>query len=279
MTKLLNSVSLLSLLLLIALSGCVSHKNMVLLNDQDVKKDEARKYQPQPLDEAPTAGPYQVRPGDQLYIRVVGFDEEMSTRDLINGGSPSIAGTGGDPGMAFTTYSVDDEGFITMPLLGRLPVQGKSLFEIRDMVNSDLGEYLQNPSTRVHLANFYYTIMGEVGAPGVQYVFEEQINIMQALARGAGTTEFANLENVKIIRKLDGQSNTVYVNLSDPKLTASPYYYIYPGDVIYVEPVKAKATAINSQTASLFLSTLSLAAVLANVLLNFSRQSGNDGGN
>jgi polysaccharide export outer membrane protein len=255
-----------------SLSSCVFHKNMVLLNDRELKKDDDKTYQPQPLPGSPAAGPYQVRPGDQLYIRVVGFDEEMSTRDLINGGSPNIAGAGGDPGMAFTTYTVNDSGFIEMPLLGRLSVKDKSLTQVRDMITGDLGEYLQNPSTRVHLANFYFTIMGEVSGPGIQYVYEEQINMMQAIARGAGVTEFGDLRHVKLIRTMDDQSITVYLNLSDPKFPSSPYYYLHPGDVIYVEPVKAKATAINSQTASLFLSTLSLVAVLANVAFRINQQ-------
>ncbi len=272
MIKLTHLLSLLSLLLIVALSSCVSHKNMVLLNDQEIKKDDQRKYQPQPLPPSPSSGPYRIKVADQLYVRVVGFDEEMSTRDLINGGTPNVAGNGGDPAMAFTTYAVDDSGFIHMPLLGRIEVADKTIPEVRRFINEDLKQYLQNPSTRVHLANFYFTIMGEVGVPSVQYVYEEQIDIMQAVALGSGTTEYANLANVKLIRKIEGNTTTVYLDLSDPMLPSSPYFYIYPGDVIYVEPVKAKATAINSQTASLFLSTLSLAAVLANVLLNFSRQ-------
>jgi len=241
------------------------------MDDQAAKSNKSRTYVPKNVEGAPLPGPYKVREGDQLYIRVVGYDEETTTIQLINGAGTTVGGEGGQAGLAFTTYTVDGNGQVDVPLIGKLQAKGKTLAEIRADIDKELKAYVQNASSRVHLGNFKVTMMGEVGAPGFHYIYEEQINILEALALAGNPTVFADLKHVKILREANGEFITAYVNIGSSKLPSNDFFYLHPNDVIIVEPVKAKAAQINGQTVSTFISTISVAAVLANLTLNIIR--------
>jgi polysaccharide export outer membrane protein len=166
---------------------------------------------------------------------------------------------------------VDAEGFISLPILGKLKVMGMSVNQVKEMIDEKLKEYVKDPSVSVKLVNYRVTVMGEVFRPGVQYVFEEKWTLFQALSNAGNPTDFADIKRVKLVREEEGQIKTVYLDLSRPELISSEYMFMQPHDMIYIEPVKAKTFATNSRVASVTLSTLSIILVLTNIILNNTR--------
>ena len=73
-----------------------------------------------------------------------------------------------------------------------------------------------------------------------------------------------------VVRDYYGKREMVRINLLNKELFESPYYYLKDGDMIYIEPVKAKATYTEQkiQLAPLYLSGFSALAVLLNVVFN-----------
>lgn len=250
-------------------SACVSHRKMILLHDPTLKRNPG---QVRSIDQAMPPSPYKVRTKDQLYIKVTGYEEEnKSFRLLINGETERLIADGNDPTIAFSSYPVNDSGYIELPVIGRLQVVGQTLASVRRMIRKELGQYLRNADAKVFLASFHVTMLGELKRPGVQYVYDENMTILDAIAMAGGTTEYGDLTEVKLMTQRDGYTETVYLDLSQPTLPTSRFYYLYPDDVIYVEPVKAKATRINAQNGGIILSTISVLAVVGNLLVNYYR--------
>lgn len=244
-------------LMLLSFSSCVRYQNLVYM--VETNGTSHNKY---------PAVEYKVRPFDNLYVKLTSL-EQTTTTDFNQTGSSMQGGGSAPTAMLFLTgYIVDAEGSITLPLLGSLKVVGMTVNQIKVLLDSKLKEYVKEPSVSVKLVNYRVTMLGEVLRPGVQYVFEEKWTILQALSNAGGTSDFADIKRVKLIREEEGQTKTIYLDLSKPELISSEYFFLQPHDVIYIEPTKSRAFAFNSRAVSVTLSTISIILVLTNIILN-----------
>ncbi len=254
------------LVLGVSLSSCLHYEDMVSLRDADESIVYENQYNPYPILE------YRVRAYDQLTIRVRNLEEDVS--EFFNVGAvPNLnapgRSTGSDnPNLYLLSYIVTDSGYVEIPLIGKVYVKGRTIGEIKTLLDGQLKPYLKFATTSVRLNNFRVSVLGEVNSPGVLSIYSDKTTLLQAIGRAGDMTDFANRKQVKIIRESDLGTNTVFLDLTDSdNLLTSEYYFLMPNDVIYVEPLKAKATSINVRTASLVISAISLAAVIANSIL------------
>ncbi|UZR92831.1 polysaccharide biosynthesis/export family protein [Chondrinema litorale] len=243
---------------LILLSACISQDRLIYLNG-----DIDQTFENYPTPE------YRIRPLDILHIDLNNFSG--STTDYLRGGvenSMSQQGLSqGNPAyFYFKGFVVNDSGSINLPLVGTLNVAGLTTYEIETLVNKKLKEdYLQYPSVNVKLANFRVSVLGEVQQPGVQYVYDKQYTLLQAISQARDLTEYGNREKVKLVRKNEVNTEIFIIDLTNPELISSDKFFLQPNDVIYIEPVKAKAFSVNSRVASLGLSIISIVLVIINL--------------
>lgn len=216
---------------------------------------------------------YRIRPLDILNIDLNNFSG--STIDYFKGeggGNPqAIQGIAqGNPAFFyFKGYVVDDDGMIDLPLIGKLKVEGSTVIEIESTINKKLGEnYLQHPAVNVKLANFRVSVLGEVRRPGLQYVYDKQFTLLQALSQAGDLTDFGDRKKVRLVRKNESESEIILLDLTRPDLISADYFFLQPNDVIYIQPVKAKAFSVNSRVASLGLSIASILLVIINISTN-----------
>jgi polysaccharide export outer membrane protein len=123
----------------------------------------------------------------------------------------------------------------------------------------------------VKLAGFRYTINGEVGSTGTKMLFQEHVNIMEAIANAGDITITGNRKAVTVIRQSPTGVQMQDIDLTDINVMKSPYYYLQPNDYIYVKPVKQKSwgtgkTGIESVTT--IITVLSLATTVFLLLKN-----------
>src|SRR5690606_6518012 len=79
------------------------------------------------------------------------------------------------------------------------------------------------------------TVLGEVGNPGQLTMTKSRITIFETLGLAGDITDYGNRKNVKLIRELPEGKMIVELDLTDPDLVHSPYYYVLPHDIVYVE--------------------------------------------
>jgi polysaccharide export outer membrane protein len=96
------------------------------------------------------------------------------------------------------TFTVDDRGVVTLPLLGTRRVTGLEPAELRDALLSDYTDYLQNPSIEVTILR-RINILGEVRSPGL-YPVDATISLADALALAGGITPTGNPDKIQLIR-------------------------------------------------------------------------------
>lgn len=182
---------------------------------------------------------YLVQPGDNLYIRVVTLDEKTTLllNPLSTGGSQNISN---DASVYLNSYSVSEAGFLDFPMVGEIKVQSKSVEEIKDELQVKLSKYMKEFIVIVKLVNYNITMLGEVTRPGQYKIYQDNINIFEAVSMASDLTDFANRNKVALIRQTKTGSEVVYIDMTKRDLLLSEYYYLKPNDILYVQPVKGK---------------------------------------
>lgn len=215
-----------------------------------------------------------IQPTDILSIYVTSLNPEASS--FFNPYAAVAQGTTItqmlQPGQIPTNigYLVDTEGNVELPMLGKVKVSGLTTLQARDQVREKLKPYLKEPTVNIRMLNFKVSVMGEVVRPSMFTIPNEQITLPEALSLAGDITIFGRRDNVLIIRETNGKREFARINLNRRDLFSSPYYYLHPNDVVYVQPGKARTTSADRffQTAPLLVSGLSFIAV---ILLNINR--------
>jgi polysaccharide export outer membrane protein len=183
-------------------------------------------------------GEYRVQPNDNLYIRIIGEDELMTAFLNITGtgaNNTMMYGSGTNT-IEFITYVVNESGTITMPRFGAVHVAGLTIREIEEKLTPEVNKLVTNTSVIVRVVNRMVTVLGEVKAPGAYPMLKYRQSIFETLGMAGDLTDYGNRKNVKLVRESDAGKFIAQLDLTDPTLLNSPYYYILPSDVIYVEP-------------------------------------------
>jgi polysaccharide export outer membrane protein len=215
-----------------------------------------------------------IRKNDLLSINIVSPDP-IST-PLFNGaqnifsssaGSPST-GTPGSGGSS-NGYLVDNQGNIVMYKLGAIHVEGMTRTELKELLQRDLAPYLKDAVITIRFLNNHITMLGELTRPGVLSMPTEQISLLDAIAQSGDLTITGRRDNIMVIRETTEGKQFKRLNLNDNSIFHSPFYYLKPNDVVYVEPteLKIKNTAQTQQTISYALAAVTFLVTILNLLL------------
>ena len=203
---------------------------------------------------------YKLQPGDNLYIRFVNIVDAQSAASLT--GDYTSRTVSSDAAIYLQSYTLDEEGFIELPLLGKVELKNMTVDEAKAVLQTELDKYVNQTTIIVKMSNFNLTILGEVTHPGMFKVYQSQINLFEAVSLAGNMTNFAKRDAVKIIRQTDNGSEIITVDMGSADILSSPYYYLKPNDIIYVEPLKIKQWGFTTFPYSTVFSIVSLVITL-----------------
>lgn len=198
---------------------------------------------------------------DLLFINIIGQDE-LTVRPFnlpLSNFNNNIGGytQGTQPPQG---YLVDLDGYVDMPIIGKVKIGGLTRTEAIDLLKQKLSPYLQNPTVLIRILNFKVTVLGEVRNPGTFTIPNERITILEALGIAGDLLITAERTNLLVIREIDGKKTEHRVNLTSKDLFGSPVYYLNQNDILYITPNRAKmnSSVINPANAGIVISAVSL---------------------
>ncbi len=203
-----------------------------------------------------------IEKNDILSIVITSLNPEASAifNASTNGSNTNYTTTGA--GQSITGYLVNSEGFIELPILGSMKAAGFTKKELKEKITNILIEkkLLLEPLVAVRQLNFEITVLGEVGKPSVITVPSEKISLIKALGLAGDITIYGEKSNVTLIRESKGKRIVTHIDLNSADFLTSPYYYLQPNDVIYVESNKNKVASVSRtrQSLPIIISSLSL---------------------
>ena len=258
---------LLYLLIIVGLvmASCVPTKDLIYLQDKDGSRGSE-------VINPIISKPYRVQTNDVISITIKAIDQKLVA---MFGSTDSASATKSDVGLYFDGYTVDDHGNIRIPVIGELNVMGYTTDEIRILVEKKLLEEYFNKEANifvtVKLAGLRYTINGEVGTPGTKVLFQDKINILEAIANAGDITIVGDRKNVTVIRQTPAGTELHDIDLTNIKAIQSPYYYIEPNDYIYVKPLKQKTWGTGKTGIESLGTIISILALVTTTLLLLRR--------
>ncbi len=174
------------------------------------------------------------------------------------------------------TYLVDEKGYINFPILGRIHLAGLTINEANRMMEGKIKSAVPNVLVNIQIANFKVSIFGEVQRSNTYKVKGTRISVLDLIALAGNLTISADRTNLLLIRDNNGEKEFVRIDLTNPDLFASPYFYLQQNDMLYVEPNEAqkKDSEYSSEKAyrvSLISVIVSAVSVIASTIINASR--------
>ena len=256
MSRLLK-IGLIAALFAVAFASCVSQKKMLYLKDAEmVAENISKEYvNDRTVD-------YRLQPGDNLYIHVVNTIDERSAAS-INGDVRGYLSN--DANIYLQTTTIDEDGCVEMPLVGKIEVKNLTVDEAKNKLQTAIDTYINGSMLVVKLASFNVTLLGEVSKPGMYKVYQSRINLFEAISLAGNMTNFAKKSDVKIIRQTNNGSEIVTVDMGQADVLSSPYYYLKPNDIIYVEPLKIKQWGFTTFPYSTVFSIVTLGVTLYSI--------------
>ncbi len=243
------------IILVIILSSCVSQKKLIYL--QNKEKATAKNEFINERNED-----YKVQPGDNLYIKITSIDEK--TAMLFNSTDPRYSSGMNDIGVYLNSYTVADDGSIDFPLTGKIQIQNLTIEEVKGEIKKVLDEYLKETMIIVKLINFNITMLGEIKNPGQYKIYQDKINLFEAIAMAGDLGDFSNRNKIKLIRQSKQGAIIHELDLTNQNILESDFFYLMPNDVIYIEPLKGKQFTFANFPYSLVFSAVSTTLLLIN---------------
>jgi polysaccharide export outer membrane protein len=228
-----------------AISSCSTPKNIPYFKDvPDTAKQRI-------IDQAAYYTPV-IQPDDILQVNIQTLDAnttaQLNQQNAVSWPNNNGSQTGSTSAIPsnISGYLVDREGFVILPLLGKVSVKGKTTDQVRDDIRGKAAEFYKDPVVNVRFANFKVTVLGEVARPSSYIMPNEKITLLDAIGMAGDLTIYGKRENVLLIRDNNGKKEFVRFDLNSSNIFSSPYFFLHQGDVVYVEPNKSKVASTDA---------------------------------
>ena len=167
-------------------------------------------------------GDYRIAPRDILQITV------FQVQDLNN------------------TVQVSEDGTVTLALVGKVQLSGKTTYEAEQTLTDKLRKYLQSPQVSISVKTYgkRITISGEVKTPQV-IADDGKTTLTQAIAGAGGLSPIANSSRVHIARSKNQRVEDQIYDLDDIQAGKAPDPVLRGGDIIVAEASGARV-ALNT---------------------------------
>jgi len=252
-------------IVLFLLASCIPQKRLLLLQDKDKTAPNEFKL---PI------YIHHIKPGDNLYITVTGIDEKTASMFNLqkagstgfgNQGYQSGSGTTQSTGMYLWSYTVNDSGYISFPLVKGIFLKGLNLRDAQKIIQDSVNQYANYTTAIIKYVSFKVTVLGEVINPGQVLSYDEHLSLFELFGLSGDMTDYANRNRITITRKTDTGLVLKYVDVTDKKFLGSEYFYLHPDDIVYVPPMTAKSFGLRNFQLGTALSLVSSVLLFINI--------------
>lgn len=215
-----------------------------------------------------------IQPNDLLQISIATLEPAINA--MLNSETPSAStvqpgdnGTQGGSSSSASGFLVDKDGFIELPIIGKIKLTGLTTAQARDSIHHRVAVFYKAPVVNVKFSNFSITVLGEVARPATYIVPNEKVSILDAIGMAGDLTIYGKRENILLVRDSLGQKKFVRFNLNTSATIQSPFFYLRQGDLVYVEPNKSKIQSTDAAKIRTYSLLVSVAAVLVALITRF----------
>ena len=186
-------------------------------------------------------------PSEQNYIEAPEEFEIASLRRaettpnyrLFKGDTFNVLAIGFPDGIGVNNITIGIDGYVQLPYVGSVKMEGMTLDEAKEVLMESLGEYLRIPDMSLLITSYgprRVYVMGNVASPGIRDMSIDSMNAYAALASAGGWTNRARRTRIQIIRVRDNVMYYRTLNMKDytKKHDLTQNVVLEDGDIVYV---------------------------------------------
>lgn len=253
---------LFSIVLALTFTSCATTSKIVYMQNQQIGEPQA----------IIPSKPILLQPQDQIAIIVSCQDPQLTALFNLTYVS-QVAGSQQESASAtygkVAGYTVDSEGNINFPVLGKIHVAGLSREKIAQKITNELErkKLVKEPIVAVEFLSLHFSVLGEVSKPGRYSITKDRVTLLEALSMAGDLTIFGKRDKVFLSRQNQDSITTYQFDLRSTDMYLSPAFYIKQGDILYVEPnnVKANQSTVNGNSMSSVSMWVSIASFLTSI--------------
>lgn len=266
--------------LVLTMFSCSTPKNISYFQDAEYLNGMAVQTEQQ----------FTLRTGDKVNIVVNSSNPMLSQQFSLNTGIPGNYTLGGSVTPITTSgknssvgqliaYTVDEQGTINFPVLGKISVGGKTRLQVAEYIQDRLiaRELVEDPIVTVEYVNLGVNVLGEVNRPGHIDILKDHFTITDAIASAGDLTINGERSNVMVNRQVDGVNHVYTVDMTNMQsLLRSEVYYLQQNDLVYVSPNKkrmreSRASGNTVNTPGFWISMASLAVTIVTLITSLTK--------
>ncbi len=184
---------------------------------------------------------YKIAPTDAIQFRVFSNDG-FKLIDLTTSSAQNFRND--------IDETVDKDGYLKLPLLGRIYVNGLSLREAESLLEEKYTEFYVKPYVQLRVMNKRVIVFpGNAGTARVVNIQNNNTTVFEALALAGGLTEDGKAYRIKLIRNSGSKPEVFLIDLSTINGLAAGNTVVLANDIIYVEPRVRVAQRLSSEVA------------------------------
>lgn len=259
-------VLIIAIWIIVAGSSCANIKNFQYLQGSYDTAQISKIKVPEPIIQKDDLLGITVYSDDPIATAAVTSPSTSVSANITSGNMASIS-----TGTQNSGFLVNQQGQIQLFKLGPIPAAGKTKHQLADTLALlyEKQGLLKNPYVEVRFVNYKVTVIGEVNSPGPINVPTDKLTAFEAIGLAGDISIYGRRDNVLVIRETNGVRRFGRLNLKDPQVFLSPYYYLEQNDLVIVDVSKNKSTYNNQntlQTVSVLASMVSVIAVVISIL-------------
>lgn len=252
-----------SLLIIALLSfGCRSLNPSVMF-----KTSKGYDYQ---IDQTLANAEYKIAVNDFLQFNVYSRDG-FNLVDQTAVSSSSSAGISAGAGLSVSKYLVELDGFVKLPILGRIKIKDLTVKEAEKMLETQYATYYQKPYVQLKILNRRVLIFPGAGGTGRVVPLEnENTTLIEALAIAGGIAPTGKAWKIKLIRGDNRNPQIQLIDLSTIEGLKQSNLMLQANDIIYVEPVPNVAQNLLQQVTPI-IGLITSALVIYNIFVTLNK--------
>ena len=236
----------------IIFASCTQYKKIVYLQNEEAK-DSVK---------VAAIEKYRLNPGDLLHIKV--YSPDPSINSMFNFESDQARSNYNDISLYLSGFQLDDDSNIELPVIGKISLMGKTMAEARQAISDSVDSYINDATVMSKLLSYRVTVLGEVNNTGIVNVYRHHSTIFDVLSTVGDINSLGDRRRVEVLRQEGLVKKKYIVDLTKLEAMSSPVYNVYPGDIIYVRPLRAKIFRENIPIITLSLTTITTFLLILN---------------
>lgn len=188
----------------------------------------------------PSEKEYKIQPFDKLDVKVLANDGFK----LVD-----VSQTGGMV-QASLNYSVEYDGLVKLPTIGRVQIAGQTIREAEIMLEDKYKEFFVDPFILISVTNKRIIVFsGGSSAGKVIYLTNDNFSLIEAIAESGGINDFSRSHKIKLLRGDLNNPSVFLFNIRDLKDMKNANFILQANDIIYVESRPKYASKVIAEIA------------------------------